>query len=189
MTEVGVTERQHVSPQLPQSPRDGLGDHRQVACISYDDPPALDPVRLVTQTLVFSHLSNRHTTGCSSREPVEGVSRGTADHAVVRKPYVLLELLNRLVGPGAEDPVDPVWVEAELAELALELCHVITAHHRVAVVEEPITEPMVGFYEGVPGLGTTDPVNHQATVALKPAQRGFGLRTKVLWISVNGVTD
>jgi len=54
------------------------------------------------------------------------------------------------VGPGAEDAVDPVGIEAELPEPALELRHVIAPHHRVAVVEEPVTEPVIGFDEGGP---------------------------------------
>jgi len=73
-----------------------------------------------------------------------------SDNPVVRKACILLELLDRPVGPGAEDAVDPVGIEAELPEPALELRHVIAPHHRVAVVEEPVTEPVIGFDEGGP---------------------------------------
>ena len=189
MTEVGSAERQDVSSELSQAARDGLNDHRQVACVSHHDPPAFHPVRLVAEPLVLTHLSNRHTAGGPPSKPVQCVDGGTADQAIVSKTHVLLELLDCPVGPGAEDAVDPVWVEAELTEHALEIRHVIAPHHRVAVVEEPITEAVVGLHEGIPGLGTADPVNHQATVALKATQRSLSLGAELLRIPVDGVTD
>ena len=189
MTEVGGTERQDVGPELAQAARDGLDDHGQVACVSHHYPPAFHPVRLVAEPFVLTHLSNRDTACGSPCEPVQRVDGGTADHAVVRKAHVLLELLDRLVGPGAEDAVDPVWIEAELTEPALEIGHVIAPHHRVAVVEEPITEAVVGLHEGIPGLGAADPVNHQATVALKAAQRSLSLSAELPRVAVDGVTD
>ena len=189
MTEVGGAERQDVSPELSQATCDSLDDHGQVACVSHHYPPAFHAIRLVAEPFVLTHLSNRHAAGGPPSEPVQCVNGGTADQAIIRKTHVLLELLDCLVGPGAEDAVDPVWVESELTEPALEIRYVIAPHHRVAVVEEPITETVVGLHESIPGLGTADPVNHQATVALEAAQRSLSLGTELLRIPVDGVTD
>jgi len=189
VTEVGGAERQDISPELAQAARHGLDDHGQVACVSHHYPPAFHPVRLVAKPFVLTHLSNCDTACGSPCEPVQRVDGGTADHAVVRKAHVLLELLDRPVGPGAQDAVDPVWVEAELTEPALEVSHVVAPHHRVAVVEEPITETVVGLHKSAPGLGTADPVHHQATVALKAAQRSLSLGAELPRIAVDGVTD
>ncbi|MDE0656191.1 MAG: hypothetical protein OXH58_06415 [Acidimicrobiaceae bacterium] len=150
MTEVGSAERQDVRSDLAQSASDRLGNHGQFAGVSHHDAPSFHPVRLVAQPLVLTHLGNRQLAGGSRCEPVQGVNGGPPDHPIVRKACILLELLDRVVGPGAEDAVDPLGIEAELAESTLEFRHVIAPHHRVAVVEEPITEPVIGFYEGVP---------------------------------------
>ena len=150
MTEVGSAERQDVRPDLAQSASDRLSNHGQFAGVSDHDALSFHPARLVTQPLVLTHLGNRQLAGGSRCEPVQGVNGGPSDHPVVREACILLELLDRPLGPGAEDAVDPVGIEAELAESALEFRDVIAPHHRVAVVEEPITEPVIGFDEGVP---------------------------------------
>ena len=150
MTEVGGAERQDVRPDLAQSASDGLSNHGQFTGVSHHDASSLHAVGLVAQPLVLTHLCNRQLTGGSRREPVQGVNGGPSDHPVVGKACILLELLDRFVGPGAEDAVDPVGIEAELAQSTLELRYVIAPHHRVAVVEEPVTEPVIGFDEGVP---------------------------------------
>ncbi len=93
------------------------------------------------------------------------------------------------MGPGAEDAVDPVGIEAELTESTLEFRHVIAPHHRVAVVEEPITEPVIGFDKGVPRLRTADPVDHQAAIVLKTTQRSLGLGAELLRFPVGAVAD
>ncbi len=189
MTQVGSAERQDVRADLAQPASDGLSNHGQFAGVSHDDALSLHPVGLVAQPLVLTHLGNRQLAGGSRCEPVQGVNRGPSDHPVVRKACILLELLDRLVGPGPEDAVDPVGVEAELAEPTLEFRYVIAPHHRVAVVEEPITEPMVGFHEGAPRLRAADPVNYQAAVALKATQRSLGLSAELLGFGVSAVAD
>ena len=150
MTEVGSAERQDVRPDLAQSASDRLSNHGQLAGVSHHDALSLHAVGLVAQPLVLTHLSNRQLTGGPRREPVQGVNSGPSDHAVVGKACILLELLDCLVGPGSEDAVDPVGIEAELAQSTLELRYVIAPHHRVAVVEESITEPVIGFDERIP---------------------------------------
>ena len=150
MTEVGSAERQDVRPDLAQSASDRLGDHGQFAGVAHHDAPSLHAVGLVAQPFVLTHLGNRQLTGGSRREPVQGVDSGPSDHPVVRKACIPLELLDRLVSPGPEDAVDPVGIEAELAQSTLELRYVIAAHHRVAVVEEPIAEPVIGLDERMP---------------------------------------
>ena len=138
---------------------------------------------------MLAYLSNRHPSGGSPGEPVQCVGGGASDHAIVRKPHVLLELLDRPVGSGSENAIDPVWVETELTEPALQFGYIIAAHHRVAVVEKPITETVVGFHESIPGLRTADSVHHQATVALKATQRSLGLGAELLGVSVDDVAD
>ena len=93
------------------------------------------------------------------------------------------------MGPGPEDPVDPVGIEAELAESTLELCYVIAPHHRVSVVEEPVTEPVIGLDEGVPGLRPADPVDYQAAIALKATQRSLGLGAELLRFAIGAIAD
>ena len=189
MTEVGSAERQDVRPDLAQSASDRLSNHGQFPGVSHHDALSLHPAGLVAQPLVLTHLGDRQLTGGSRCEPVQGVNRGPSDHPVVRKACILLELLDRLVGPGPEDAVDPLGIEAELAESTLELGYVIAPHHRVAVVEEPITEPVIGLDEGVPGLRAADPVDYQAAIALKATQRSFGLGAEVLRFPVGAVAD
>ena len=189
MAEVGCAERQDISPVLAQAASDRLGDYRQVARVSHHDPSAFHPVRLVSEPLVLTYLGNRDLPGGSPCEPVQRVNGRTSNHAVVRETHILLELLDRLVGPGTMDAVDPVRVETELAETALEFRHVVAPHHRVAVVEKPITETVVGLHESVPGLRTADSVNHQAPVALKAAQRSLGLGAEFLRVPVDAVTN
>jgi len=48
---------------------------------------------------------------------------------------------------------------------------------------------VVGLHKSAPGLGTADPVHHQATVALKAAQRSLSLGAELPRIAVDGVTD
>jgi len=174
---------------LAQPASDGLSNHGQFAGVSHHDALSLHPVGLVAQPLVLAYLGNRQLAGGSRCESVQGVDRGPSDHPVVRKACILLELLDRRVGPGPEDAVDPVGIEAELAEPALELCYVIAPHHRVAVVEEPITEPVIGFDEGVPRLRAADPVNYQAAIALEATQRSLGLGAELLGFGVGAVAD
>lgn len=189
MTEVGSAERQDVRPDLAQSASDRLSNHGHLAGVSHHDALSLHPVGLVAQPLVLTHLGNRQLSGGSRCEPVQGVDGGPSDHPVVRKACILLELLDRLVGPGPEDAVDPLRIEAELAEPTLELGYVIASHHRVAVVEEPITEPVIGFDEGVPRLPAANPVDHQAAIALKATQRSLGLGAELLRFGVGAVAD
>ena len=174
---------------MAQTTSDGLSDHRQFARVSHHDPPSFHTVRLVAQPLVLTDLGDRQLSGGSSGESIQGVNRGTSDNPVVRKAHVLLELLGCLMSSGSENAIDPVWVETELAEPALELGHVIASHHRVAVVEEAIAKTMVGFHEGVPSLRSADPVDHQAPVPLKATQRGLGLGAESLRIPVGAVAD
>ena len=143
----------------------------------------------MAQPLVLSHLGNRDLSGRSPREPVQRIDCGTPDHAVVGKADILLELLDRLLSSRPENAVDPVRIEAELAEPPLELRHIIATHHRGAVVEEPITEAVVSLHESVPRLRSADPVNHQAAVTLKAAQRRLGLGAEFLSVSVGAVAD
>ena len=189
MTEVGSAERQDIRPDLAQSASDRLSNHGQFAGVSHHDALSLHPVGLVAQPLVLTHLGNRQLVGGSRCEPVQGVNGGPSDNPVAGKTCILLELLDRLVGPGPEDAVDPVGIETELAEPTLEFRYVVASHHRVAVVEEPITEPVVGFDEGVPRLRAADPVNHQAAIALKATQRRLGLGAELLGFPVGAVAD
>lgn len=189
MTEVGSAERQDVRPDLAQSPSDRLSNHGQFACVSHHYALSLHPVGLVAQPLVLTHLGDRQLAGGPRCESVQGVNGGPSDHPVIRKACILLELLDRLVGPGPEDAVDPVGIEAELAEPTLEFRDVIAPHHRVAVVEEPITEPVIGFDKGIPRLRAADPVNYQAAIALKATQRSLRLSAEFLWLSVGAVAD
>ena len=138
---------------------------------------------------MLTHLSDGYLTDVSPCEPVERVSCGTSDDAIVRKAHVLLELLDRLVGSGSENAVHPVRVETELTEPTLEFRYVITPHHRIAVIEESIPEAVVGLDKGIPRLLAANPVNHQATVALKPAQRSLGLGAELLRVAVGAVAD
>lgn len=138
---------------------------------------------------MLTHLGNRQLAGGSRCEPVQGINGGPSDHPVVRKACVPLELLDRGMGPGSEDAVDPVGIEAELAESTLEFRYVIAPHHRVPVVEEPITEPMIGFDEGVPRLRAADPVDYQAAIALKATQRSLSLCAELLRLAIGAVAD
>ncbi len=135
---------------MTQAASDSLSDDGKFTRVPYHDPSALHPVRLVAKPLVLAHLGNRDLTGSSPRQPIQRVNRGTPDYAVVRKTDILLELLNRPLSSRPKNAVDPVWVETKLAEPPLELRHIIATHHRRAVIEEPITETVVGLNEGVP---------------------------------------
>ena len=189
MAEIGSAERQDVRPDLAQPASDRLSNHGQFAGVSHHDALSLHPVRLMAQPLVLTHLGNRQLAGGSRCEPVQGVNGRPSDHPVARKACILLELLDRPVGPGAEDAVDPVGIEAELTESTLELRYVIAPHHRVAVVEEPITEPVIGLDEGVPRLRAADPVDHQAAIVLEATQRGLRLSAELLRFGVGAVAD
>ena len=48
---------------------------------------------------------------------------------------------------------------------------------------------MIGLHEGIPGLRTTDSVDHQAAVALELAQRRFGGGAEFLMVSAGAVAD
>ena len=189
VAQVRSAERQHLSPGVAQPPSHGLRDHRQLAGVADHDPPALHAAGLEPQALVLAYLRDGDLGRGPPREPLEGLDGGSPHHAVVGQADVLLELPDRGLRPRPQDPIDPVRVEAELAEAALHLGHIIAAHHRGPVVEEPVPEPVVGLDESVPRLRPADAVHHQAAVVLELAERRLGGRAELLMVDTGAVTD
>ena len=71
----------------------------------------------------------------------------------------------------------------------MQLRHIITAHHRGSVVEKPVSKPVIGLHESVPGLRAADAVDHKATVVLELAEGCLGGRAELLMVAAGAVTD
>src|SRR5207245_4322131 len=78
--------------------------------------------------------------------------------------------------PGTEYAVDAAGGEAERAQVFLQVADVVASEHRRAQVQEPVAEAVPGFDERTPRLGSTDPVDSQASVLLEPSDGCFGRR-------------
>ena len=189
MAQIRGAERQHLSPDVAQAASYSLCDHRELARVADDYTPALHTAGLKSEALVLTHLRDGDLGRGPSCEPLQSFDGGSSHHAVVGKADVLLELPDRGLCPRPKDAIDPVRVEAELAKATLQLRDIITAHHRGSVVEKPVSEPVVGLHESVPGVRPADTVDHQATVALELAERCFGGRAEFLMVTVGAVTD
>ena len=103
---------------------------------------------------------------------------GAADDAVDGESGVALELVQGPHGGVPEDAVDPAGVEAQRAQALLQLRHVVTPQHGGPAVQEAVTHPETGFYQGVPGLGTADAVDPEAPQALESLEGGPGARSE-----------
>ena len=75
------------------------------------------------------------------------------------------------MGVAAEDPVDPLGIEPERDELALDVGDVVAPQHGLAEVEEPIAEGEPALHERGPGVPTDFPVN------LEPPRYFWNART------------
>ena len=106
-----------------------------------------------------------------STDPIEGGDRVASTHAVGRDAGAALELDERPMGVGAEDPVDPAGVEPERDEPTLELGDVVSPQHRLAEVEEPIAEGEPALHEGCPGVAADFPVDLEPPRALERPDR------------------
>ena len=100
-------------------------------------------------------------------------------HTTVGLEAVLaLELAQRGLGLGAEDPVLATGIETERVEPTLKVDHVVAAQHRRTRVEEAIAEAVAALDQRAPGLGAADPVEAQAALGLELAYGRERLRAE-----------
>ncbi len=99
---------------------------------------------------------------------------GAPDNPVDGQAGVALELAEGARRVVAEDAVDAPGVEPERAQALLEIRHVVTPQHGSPAVQEAVTHPESGLDQGLPRLEAADPVDAQATQALKGLDGGAG---------------
>jgi hypothetical protein len=170
-----VVEGHHDRAGLLERARQGRDRHLEPTQIAEHDAPIEQVAGRAGQPLALSDAGHRDRCighGAQAGEPGQHV--GTA-HAVRRQPGVALEVLQRPFGPGPEDPVDDAGVEAERAQLVLQLGDVVASQHRSPQVEQSIAEVVAGLDERRPGVLTADAVGDEPTVVLEPVHRREGL--------------
>ncbi len=158
-----------------QGPPDRIGERAEPAGLADAEPPPLEPVRCLPHRF---HLADHGDRGCgigaarTTRRSAAMVSGPQTPSTVMAD--VALELLERVLGAGAEDAVDPAGVEAERAEVLLELADVVAPQHRGREIEQPVTEAVAGLDERGPGLWSADPVGPQAAALLEAVHGALG---------------
>jgi hypothetical protein len=103
-------------------------------------------------------------------------SRGGPAHAVGGEPGIALKLEHRSLRVFAEDAVDAAGVEAEGAQPALEVGHVVTTQRGRGVVQEPVAEVVAGLDQGTPRLRAADAVDAETPALLEGTDGALGRR-------------
>jgi hypothetical protein len=110
-------------------------------------------------------------TGLHSQELEK---RGRPENAIHREAGVALELAEGDRGGVPEDAVHPAGVEPQRPQTLLQLCHVVSPHHRRAAVQEPVAKQEAGFDQRGPGLLPAAPVHPEAPTVLEGFHRRPG---------------
>ena len=127
-----------IAPAFCSDLADLVGDDARPPASPTRDPPTVQPRGSAGGARAPAHLRRWRRRPGSPRRSNSADDVGAAD-AVGGQPGVALEVLERRLGGGPEDAVDPAGVEAERAEAALELGDVVAPQHRRGEVEEAVT--------------------------------------------------
>ena len=175
MGAVRIVQVEHAGAAGLQGAADGPGQRAQAAEMPDDDPPALEGGLAVAQPLDLPHDGHGRAGGRPPLQALEGADRLRPADAVRRQLDVALELGQCVGRVGTEDPVHPPRVEAEAAEPALELGHVVTPEVGATQVERPVAEHPAGLDERVPRDVIAHAVRRQAVILLERGDRGARL--------------
>ena len=95
-------------------------------------------------------------------------------HSINWKACIALEVFERLDGLSSEDAVDTSGIESKDAQAPLKIPDVVTAQHRIALVEKSVAELVTRLNENRPTASVTDARWLDLPAHLELAQRLFG---------------
>ena len=136
-----------------------------------EDAQTVEAAGSMAKGLTFADARDR--AGREAAHARDRRERRRPAHAVGRRARVALELAQRGLGLGSEDPVLAPGVEAERVQPTLELGDVVAAQHGSREVEEPVAELEAALDERAPGLRAADAVDSKAAHPLKIAHGGL----------------
>ena len=109
-------------------------------------------------------------SGCHTHQG-EIVHNGRARNAVFNQCTVVLEVENRTQSVRPKDAVDNSCVEAECIESSLKVGDIVAARHRGAQIQQPVSELISRFDQGVPGHRSYVTIAGKTAGTLKCAHR------------------
>ena len=175
-----MAEQGDASTSSAQPAGQGGGDDRpEPVDLAETQVPATKGGRLEASKLGFPDRGHEGKGLVSGGDTDELVDRPRPGDAVDWKLHVSLELGQGLCGGVTEDPIDSTGVEAERAQAALELGHVVAPKHRMAAVDEAVTEAQTGLNQRRPGAWPDDPVDPKPPDSLKRLDGGARRRAEV----------
>jgi hypothetical protein len=140
----------------------------QSTALSDDDSTLREGSGSLAQSLPFSDARHGLT---ALAELVQGADSGRPTDGIDRQAGVALEVEQRLLGLRAEDPVHLAGVEAERAQPALQVGHVVAPQHRGVAIEHAVAQLVAGLDQGGPRLLAADAVVAQPALTLERADR------------------
>lgn len=171
---VEVVEGDGLGTGLGQRPHHGIGEGVEAAGVAHNHPTTVERAGRLAHVLPLVHGRHRDRVLVADSYPAQDGQSGGPAHGVACEPGVALELEDGPLGVFAEDAVDPPGVEAEGAQTALELGHVVTPQRGRGVIQQPVAQLVAGLDQRPPGLGPADAVDPQAPSLLERADAGLG---------------
>jgi len=157
----------------------GRGDGGvEPAAVADGHPPTVQGAGRATELLELTNNRNRLAIGATGAETVKHQQGGWPTYSVHSEPGIALKLVEGGFGVGTKQPVHPPGVEAERTEASLQRSHVVPPQHRLALVQEAVTEAVPRFDEGRPCLGPTYAVSAQSPLSLERPYGGSGAATE-----------